>query len=80
MMSEEKAILCHDDILWLQGTVNLVTAAQRSGIKKIVLVSSIGVDDTFFPLNLFFGVRPSDIAELQLTEPCKSVKANALCS
>jgi hypothetical protein len=43
---------------WLmQGTVNLVTVAKASGIKKIVLITSIGVDDPFFPLNLFGGVR-----------------------
>ncbi|KAK9840228.1 hypothetical protein WJX74_005949 [Apatococcus lobatus] len=39
-----------------QGTLNLVAVAKQKGIKHIVLVSSIGVDDLFFPLNLFFGV------------------------
>ena len=42
----------------LQGTLNLVAVAKQKGIKHIVLVSSIGVDDVFFPLNLFFGVCP----------------------
>lgn len=40
----------------MQGTVNLVTLAKASGIKKIVLITSIGVDDPFFPLNIFGGV------------------------
>ena len=34
-----------------------MAVAKQKGIKHIVLVSSIGVDDLFFPLNLFFGVR-----------------------
>ena len=42
-----------------QGVVNLVTAAQRQGrVRRVVLVSSIGADDPFFPLNLLWGVRP----------------------
>ena len=40
----------------LQGTKNLVAAAVQAKVKKFVLVTSIGVDDTLFPLNLFFGV------------------------
>ena len=40
----------------LQGTMNLLAAAQQAGVKKIVLISSIGTDDVFFPLNLLFGV------------------------
>ena len=41
-----------------QGVVNLVTAAQRQGrVRRVVLVSSIGADDPFFPLNLLWGVR-----------------------
>ncbi|KAK9807122.1 hypothetical protein WJX73_007743 [Symbiochloris irregularis] len=39
-----------------QGTLNLLAAAQQAGVTKLVLISSIGVDDVFFPLNLFFGV------------------------
>ncbi|KAK9845434.1 hypothetical protein WJX81_006363 [Elliptochloris bilobata] len=40
-----------------QGVVNLVTAAQRQGrVQRIVLVSSIGADDPFFPLNALWGV------------------------
>ncbi len=39
-----------------QGVENLVAACKQSGVKKIVMVSSIGVDDPFFPLNLFGGV------------------------
>ena len=31
--------------------------ARRAGVKRIVLVSSIGADEPFFPLNLLFGVR-----------------------
>ncbi len=46
------------DRWFMQGTVNLVTIAKASGIKKIVLITSIGVDDPFFPLNLFGGVSP----------------------
>ncbi len=37
---------------------NLVTAAQRQGrVQRVVLVSSIGADDPFFPLNALWGVR-----------------------
>lgn len=39
-----------------QGVENLVAAAKASGVKKIVLVSSIGADDPFFPLNVFGAV------------------------
>ncbi|GAX80019.1 hypothetical protein CEUSTIGMA_g7458.t1 [Chlamydomonas eustigma] len=39
-----------------QGTVNLVALAKQKGIKKFVLVTSIGADETFNPLNLFWGV------------------------
>lgn len=40
-----------------QGTENLIAAAKQAGsVKKIVYVSSIGVDDIFFPLNAFWGV------------------------
>lgn len=39
-----------------RGTENLVAAAQKAKVKKFVLVTSIGVDDVLFPLNLFFGV------------------------
>jgi len=40
------------------GTANIVSAANRQGasVEHVVLVTSIGVDDIFFPLNLFFGV------------------------
>lgn len=39
------------------GTLNLVTASKRAGVKKFVLVTSIGTDDPLFnPLNLFWGV------------------------
>ena len=40
-----------------QGTANLVEVAKRAGVERIVLVSSIGADEPFFPLNLLFGVR-----------------------
>ncbi len=39
-----------------QGTLNLIAAARTAGVKKFVLVTSIGVDDILFPLNLFFGI------------------------
>ncbi|EIE22705.1 dehydrogenase, partial [Coccomyxa subellipsoidea C-169] len=39
-----------------QGTANLVEVARRAGVKRFVLVSSIGADEPFFPLNLLFGV------------------------
>ena len=42
----------------VQGTANLVEVAKRAGVERIVLVSSIGADEPFFPLNLLFGVRP----------------------
>ena len=39
------------------GTANIVGAASASGkVDRIVLITSIGVDDLLFPLNLFFGV------------------------
>jgi hypothetical protein len=40
----------------LQGTLNLVSVAKRAGVKRFVLVTSIGTDDTFNFLNLFWGV------------------------
>jgi nucleoside-diphosphate-sugar epimerase len=43
----------------MQGTANLVEVARRAGVNKFVLVSSIGADEPFFPLNLLFGVGPS---------------------
>ena len=51
----------------MQGTVNLVAVAKQKGIKRIVLVSSIGVDDLFFPLNLFFGVCSASGSALPCT-------------
>lgn len=39
-----------------QGVENLVAVAKQNGIKKIVMVSSIGADDPLFPLNLYGGV------------------------
>lgn len=33
-----------------------MTAAKAKGYKKIVLVTSVGVDEPFFPLNLLWGV------------------------
>jgi uncharacterized protein YbjT (DUF2867 family) len=39
-----------------QGTVNLVAAAKAAGVKHFVLVTSIGTDDPYNPLNLFWGV------------------------
>eukprot|EP00884_Botryococcus_braunii_P018185 jgi/Botrbrau1/504/Bobra.110_2s0134.1 len=39
-----------------QGTENLVAAAKAAKIKRIVLITSIGVDDVLFPLNLIYGV------------------------
>lgn len=39
-----------------QGTVNLITAAKQAGVKKVVLVTSVGTDEPFFPLNLLWGV------------------------
>lgn len=38
------------------GTTNLVVAARQLGVKKFVLVSSIGADEILNPLNLFWGV------------------------
>ena len=37
-----------------QGTVNLVALARQRSLKKFVLVTSIGTDDFFNVLNLFF--------------------------
>ncbi len=39
-----------------QGTLNLIAAAKQRGIKRFVLVTSIGADDLLNPLNLFWGV------------------------
>jgi uncharacterized protein YbjT (DUF2867 family) len=39
-----------------RGTENLATIATRAGVKKFVLVTSIGVDDPLFPLNVLWGV------------------------
>jgi uncharacterized protein YbjT (DUF2867 family) len=39
-----------------QGTLNLIAAAKRAGVKRFVFVTSIGADDPFNPLNLFWGV------------------------
>ncbi|KAL6750881.1 hypothetical protein V8C86DRAFT_2795325 [Haematococcus lacustris] len=39
-----------------QGTANLVAAAKQQGVKKFVLVTSIGADDLINSLNLFYGV------------------------
>jgi hypothetical protein len=38
------------------GTLNLISAAQRAGATRFVLVSSIGADELVNPLNLFWGV------------------------
>ena len=53
---------CYCSESWLsavQGTLNLIAAAKQAKVKKFVLVTSIGTDDPLFPLNLFFGVRPT---------------------
>lgn len=39
-----------------EGNCNLVAAAKQFGVKKVVLVTSIGTDDILFPLNLYWGV------------------------
>jgi len=39
-----------------QGTLNLIAAAKAKGVKRFVLVTSIGADDPLNPLNLFWGV------------------------
>ncbi|KAF8068154.1 hypothetical protein HT031_001840 [Scenedesmus sp. PABB004] len=39
-----------------QGTLNLIAAARRAGVKRFVFVTSIGADDPLNPLNLFFGI------------------------
>ncbi|KAI3424731.1 hypothetical protein D9Q98_008120 [Chlorella vulgaris] len=39
-----------------EGNKNLVAAAKQEGVKKVVLVTSIGTDDPLFPLNLLWGV------------------------
>lgn len=44
--------------------MNLVEVARRAGVKRVVLVSSIGADEPFFPLNLLFGVRTSPMRML----------------
>lgn len=45
---------CHHD--GTQGTLNILSVAQRMGVKKVVLVSSIGVDELLSPFNLFGGL------------------------
>ena len=44
------------NLTWLQGVANLVEVGKRAKVKQIVLVSSIGADEPFFPLNLLWGV------------------------
>lgn len=39
-----------------EGTLNLISVAQRKKVKKFILVTSIGTDDPYNPLNLFWGV------------------------
>lgn len=59
----------------MQGTANLVEVARRAGVKRFVLVSSIGADEPFFPLNLLFGVgfsgcvTPVPLASDRLSPP-----------
>lgn len=43
-------------IIDCEGNKNLVAAAQQQGVKKFVLVTSIGCDDPLFPLNAYWGV------------------------
>lgn len=38
------------------GNLNLIAAAKAAGVKRFVLVTSIGTDDILNPLNLFWGV------------------------
>jgi hypothetical protein len=38
------------------GTANLVALAKQRGLRKFVLITSIGTDDLINPLNLFWGV------------------------
>ncbi|KAG1668854.1 hypothetical protein FOA52_004949 [Chlamydomonas sp. UWO 241] len=39
-----------------QGTLNLIALARQRGVKKVVLVTSIGTDELLNALNLFWGV------------------------
>ncbi len=39
-----------------QGTRNVLSAASRAGVKRVVFVTSIGADDVLNPLNLFWGI------------------------
>ena len=52
----ERSIAYTGPCLFRQGTVNLVALAKQktSRVKKFVLVTSIGADDFFNILNLFF--------------------------
>lgn len=50
-------LLC--PLVGLQGTLNLIAAAKRKGVKRFVFVTSIGADDVLNPLNLFWGVSGS---------------------
>lgn len=45
----------------MQGVANLVEVGKRAKVKQIVLVSSIGADEPFFPLNLLWGVSLSPV-------------------
>ena len=56
LMSQTCPLISHTCLppLSSQGTVNLVALARQKGIKKFVLVTSIGTDDFFNVLNLFF--------------------------
>jgi uncharacterized protein YbjT (DUF2867 family) len=39
-----------------EGTLNLLALAKQKGVKKFILVTSIGTDEFFNLLNLFWGV------------------------
>lgn len=39
-----------------EGTKNIVAAAKAAGVKHVVLVTSLGVSQILFPLNLFWGI------------------------
>jgi len=71
---------CLITIIFLQGTLHLVDAAKKAGVKKFVLMSSLltngrdagqGTNPNFIVLNLFGGVLDQKL-KVFFSAPCNS--------
>ena len=62
----------------LQGVANLVEIGRRAKMKQIVLVSSIGADEPFFPLNLLWGVSHSSVSDYETVHGNNSCRMTVL--